>query len=225
MYRVILGLDLSTKTGWTVRKKDAGYVSGVEHFRVGTRESKGMVFVKFGRWLTMMVLKYDVDLIVYEMPHHQGGAATNLLIGLATEIKKVHSHLLDLAQKKEEYLSTLTEFEREVLTDSVANVQRHGFEVKGWDGKTFEYTTVVSGTVKAFVKDFLKWQKRGLTKAEREQMSSAEIEAHNKAPLIAFFKKLRKKAPATSDEADAFGIVKWAEVEYAIDEGVADDDE
>lgn len=80
----ILALDLGTKTGWAIsptQDKDRVY-SGVQDFSLKRGESPGMRFLRFDRWLYMFIAENDPDIIVYEMPHHRGGAATAVLGGL-----------------------------------------------------------------------------------------------------------------------------------------------
>jgi hypothetical protein len=89
----ILALDLGTNTGWALL--DAGRIaSGVQCFDVRRGESPGMRFLRLRRWLDEVAphgarpsLRWPaLDLIVYEAPHHRGGAPTMVGVGFATEV-------------------------------------------------------------------------------------------------------------------------------------------
>ncbi len=79
----ILALDMGTKTGWA-----CDGMSGVHTFDVKRGESPGMRFLRFRAWLREMVNDLVVpEVIVYEQPHHRGGAATEVAYGFLTEVK------------------------------------------------------------------------------------------------------------------------------------------
>lgn len=78
----IIGLDTATKTGWSVKG-----ASGVFESILKRGESPGMRFLRFRAWLKELIQSAGgVDLIVYEQAHHRGGAATQLCVGLTTEV-------------------------------------------------------------------------------------------------------------------------------------------
>jgi Holliday junction resolvasome RuvABC endonuclease subunit len=81
----ILALDLATKTGWAT---NAPEYSGVENFRNSTRDSRGMIYVRFGKWFNEMLESYTPSLIVYEQLHLRGAAATELLTGLLGQMER-----------------------------------------------------------------------------------------------------------------------------------------
>jgi Holliday junction resolvasome RuvABC endonuclease subunit len=84
----ILALDTATKTGWAL------YVtgqetqrSGVQEFALRRGESPGMRFLRFRAWLREMhELANKIDVVVYEQAHHRGGAATQLCVGMVTDV-------------------------------------------------------------------------------------------------------------------------------------------
>ncbi len=91
----ILALDLATRTGWALWS--GGYrteISGVQDFTLQRGESPGMRFIRFEAWLCRMLddraaATVPVEVIVYEMPHMRGGAATTILVGLEVLTQKV----------------------------------------------------------------------------------------------------------------------------------------
>ena len=83
----ILALDTATKTGWATFF-DHRVSSGVQEFGLRRGESAGMRFLRFRAWLKKMA-EYapgKIDLIVFEQAHHRGGAATQLCVGLVTDV-------------------------------------------------------------------------------------------------------------------------------------------
>lgn len=87
----ILAIDPGKQTGWAAYSK--GIIeSGVQDFSLKRGESRGMVFVSFRKWLEEMFIKLTIlrstGIVVYEMPHHRGGAATEILIGMTTRIQE-----------------------------------------------------------------------------------------------------------------------------------------
>ena len=82
----IVALDLATKTGWAC-VIDGKVSSGVQVFDLKRGESPGMRFLRLRAWLNeMMELSGKVDVVVFEQAHHRGGAATQLCVGMATEV-------------------------------------------------------------------------------------------------------------------------------------------
>ena len=92
----ILALDLATRTGWAEqvgKEKDYGSVD----FSVGRGESPGIRFLKMRKWLTDKHVRGAYELVIYEQPHHRGGAATMVCVGLACEVQAFAAmHHLDL---------------------------------------------------------------------------------------------------------------------------------
>jgi Holliday junction resolvasome RuvABC endonuclease subunit len=88
----ILALDLGTRTGWAL-SENGRIESGVQVCDVKRGESPGMRYVRFNRWLDEITWdrtrSHDqrrVGLVVYEAAHHRGGAATEILSGMATRV-------------------------------------------------------------------------------------------------------------------------------------------
>ena len=91
----ILALDLATKTGWALRDRTGAIASGVQEFKLKRGESKGMRFLRFRKWLREMLQLGELGqsfsetlpgIICYEQAHHRGGAATELAVGLVTDV-------------------------------------------------------------------------------------------------------------------------------------------
>ena len=80
----ILSLDLATKTGWSHSNGE----SGVQDFKLRRGESPGMRYLALGAWLNRMYGLAPFSLIAYEQPHHRGGAATEVLVGMVTKVQE-----------------------------------------------------------------------------------------------------------------------------------------
>lgn len=81
----VLALDLGSTMGWAKWRrgvKDIHTSGSVELDEVGN--DRAIRFLALQRWLSDNAR--DVDLIVYEMPHHRGGAATGVLVGLEAHL-------------------------------------------------------------------------------------------------------------------------------------------
>jgi hypothetical protein len=89
----VLAVDPGSTLGWALSMN--GIVeSGVEDFSLRRGESPGARFLRFRRWL------FDIDelairttgrglaLVVYEMAHHRGGAATEVACGFTTRLQE-----------------------------------------------------------------------------------------------------------------------------------------
>lgn len=87
----ILALDLATKVGWAFSDGNGALISGVQDCTVHHRESRGMLYVRFGGWLRGFLAQQPVDLIVYEQPHLRGGGASTVCVGLETRVHEVHA--------------------------------------------------------------------------------------------------------------------------------------
>ena len=85
----ILALDLGTHCGWALLTHGR-IESGVQIFDVKRGESPGMRFLRFRRWLEEMTAhaRTPVNLVVYEQPHHRGGAATEVAVGFSTRVQE-----------------------------------------------------------------------------------------------------------------------------------------
>ena len=83
----ILAIDSGTKTGWATWIHGS-YDSGVQDFSLKRGESAGMRFFNFRSWLNRMLNKFKIDIVIYEQPHHRGGAATMVGVGLVTRIQE-----------------------------------------------------------------------------------------------------------------------------------------
>jgi len=91
----ILSLDLATKTGWALRDRDGRVFSGVQEFPLKRGESRGIRFLRFRKWLQGCLEKGKLGrrfsdnspgVIVYEQAHHRGGYATEVCVGLVTDV-------------------------------------------------------------------------------------------------------------------------------------------
>lgn len=85
----ILALDLATKTGWAAAIDGKHYESGVQDFSLKRGDSQGMRFLRFNTWLGEAVSNVKPGLVVYEQPHHRGGAATEVAVGLSTRVQEL----------------------------------------------------------------------------------------------------------------------------------------
>jgi len=90
----ILAIDPGLSTGWAVWFSESDRIeSGVQAFRARRGESPGMRYLYFRTWLDRILNRIKPDLIVYEMSHHRGGAATQIQIGLTSRIEEICSIL------------------------------------------------------------------------------------------------------------------------------------
>lgn len=138
----ILALDLATKTGWAYGETEDSHVcvhSGVQDFSLKRGESGGMRLLHFDRWIYQMLAETDPKVVVYETPHHQGGHATEVLLGLVgilqkaaceakVEYSSVHSATLKKfatgsgrASKEEMKIRAIQRFARQVVDDNEAD--------------------------------------------------------------------------------------------------------
>ena len=91
----ILALDLGTRTGWAWYfspdhgEGSCGIESGTQDFALGRGESPGMRFIRFRKWFDDMLTEARPELVVYEQPHHRGGAATEILVGMSTRVQEL----------------------------------------------------------------------------------------------------------------------------------------
>ena len=91
----ILALDLATKTGWALQDRDGQILSGVKEFPLKRGESRGIRFLRFRKWLREILETGNFGcrfcdntpgVIVYEQAHHRGGYATEVAVGLVTDV-------------------------------------------------------------------------------------------------------------------------------------------
>ncbi len=81
----ILTLDCGTHTGWAFG--DGKVIeSGVQAFDLKRGESPGMRYIRFNAFLRELLDLLEPEVVVYEMAHHRGGAATELMAGMTTRI-------------------------------------------------------------------------------------------------------------------------------------------
>ena len=83
----ILAIDPGSRCGWAYSSEER-IESGVQDFSLRRGESVGMRFIRFTAWLDEMINLIKPKLIIFEMAHHRGGAATNILIGMTTRIEE-----------------------------------------------------------------------------------------------------------------------------------------
>ncbi len=79
----ILALDLGTKTGWALRRRDHRIYSGTHSFKSDRFSGGGMVMLKFRHWLeTLHQTSGHIDLIVFEeVRRHVGTTAAHIYGG------------------------------------------------------------------------------------------------------------------------------------------------
>ena len=82
----ILALDLGTFCGWSTNAQGRTE-SGVQVFDLKRGESPGMRYFRFNSWLDEMCA-CPPEIIVYEQPHHRGGAATEVSVGFSTRVQE-----------------------------------------------------------------------------------------------------------------------------------------
>jgi Holliday junction resolvasome RuvABC endonuclease subunit len=83
----ILSFDFGTKTGWASFDGER-IESGVQEFALGRGESPGMRFLRFGVWIESMINLIKPEACAYELAHHRGGFATELLVGMVTRLQE-----------------------------------------------------------------------------------------------------------------------------------------
>jgi len=83
----ILAIDPGTHLGWATDL--SGRLEwGEQDFSLQRGDSPGMRFHRFNAWLREICKPCRVDIIIYEMPHMRGGAATNVLVGMTSRIEE-----------------------------------------------------------------------------------------------------------------------------------------
>ena len=81
-----IALDIGTHTGWAVLYPDGSVESGVCDFSTKRGESRNMKLLRFENWADETIGILKPDLVYYELPHHQGGSATMVLVNMAGSI-------------------------------------------------------------------------------------------------------------------------------------------
>jgi len=84
----LLAIDQGTVTGWAAQANGELYY-GTQDFTPKRGESAGMRFLRFGGWLwEMNELVGGIEAIIHEQPHHRGGAAAQVALGLTAKIQE-----------------------------------------------------------------------------------------------------------------------------------------
>jgi len=86
--KTILAIDPGSKTGWAYRPFSVVSSGTAEFKKPGRGTSAGMRFIDFNKWLREIMDAVKPDVVVYEMAHHRGGAATEILVGFTTRIQE-----------------------------------------------------------------------------------------------------------------------------------------
>ena len=131
----ILSLDLATLTGWA----HSNGTSGVQSFKPRRGESPGMRYLELEAWLNRMHGLAPFELVAYEQPHHRGGHATEVLVGMVTRVQsfavekgievtsrhsaEIKKHALGKGRgsKLAMRLSAEVKWDREIATDDEAD--------------------------------------------------------------------------------------------------------
>lgn len=80
MLKRVLGLDLASNSGYALIEDSRLIVSGTVSF-AGTLPKR---LADFENWITSFIKNHNPNLIVYEIPHFRGYAATMSGVGLAS---------------------------------------------------------------------------------------------------------------------------------------------
>ena len=84
----IMGLDMASKTGYSVFDNGEYAESGMMDFTKKRGESNGILFLKFKKWLTEKIAEEKPDIVAYERAHMRG-ASTEILMGLQTHAQSI----------------------------------------------------------------------------------------------------------------------------------------
>ena len=84
----ILALDCATKTGYALVVDGQLKESGVQDFSKKRGESNGILFLRFRKWIDVLVDLTKPEVLAYERAHFRGGAATELCVGLQTRVQE-----------------------------------------------------------------------------------------------------------------------------------------
>ena len=112
---MILALDCATKTGWCLMQDGRIIESGTMDFSKQRGESNGILFLHFRTWLNNMLGSGQlIDLVVYELAHHRGGAATEVCVNLTGRVQEI------CGERKIEYVTVHTGTLKKFATGSGA---------------------------------------------------------------------------------------------------------
>lgn len=84
-----LALDLAIQTGWAALSFHGGVESGVQTFDLKRGDSPGMRFFCFRVWVEEMLDRVSPSVVIYELAHHRGGAATEIAVGFQTRVQEI----------------------------------------------------------------------------------------------------------------------------------------
>ena len=93
---IILAIDPGSHLGWALARDGKLIESGVEDFGLKRGESPGSRYLRFRKWLQGQAIYTGGDpdnhgwpnLVAYEQPHHRGGHATEVLVGMTTRLQE-----------------------------------------------------------------------------------------------------------------------------------------
>ena len=85
----ILALDTGGLTGWALCYQKKTY-SGTQTFKKLKCDDNGVILTFFRSWFENMIRLYNIQTVIYEMPHLRG-AGTQILIGYVTIIQQICS--------------------------------------------------------------------------------------------------------------------------------------
>ena len=86
--KMIIGLDLGLTTGWALLFPNGTIESGTYEIPEDRGESRGMRFARWRGWFIGLLEDWQPGLVAYEQAHARGGAATDVLVGLATRVQE-----------------------------------------------------------------------------------------------------------------------------------------
>lgn len=84
----VMTFDLGTHCGWSTLL-DGWINSGTQTFDLKRGESPGMRYIRFNAFLEELFNLIQPEMVAYEMAHHRGGFATELLLGMVTRVQEV----------------------------------------------------------------------------------------------------------------------------------------
>lgn len=88
----ILSLDFGTRCGWAIGTP-GHTISDTENFKRRASDSRGMIFVRFDKWINEILSEHKPALVIHERPHLRGRAASEVLNGmLAFMVKACRIH-------------------------------------------------------------------------------------------------------------------------------------
>lgn len=92
--KIILAIDIGIKTGWAIKAADGKIYSGTEDFKISKFEGRGMLFVKFRRWLVEIKNKYpELSHLYFEaVRRHLGTDAAHAYGGFVAQAMAFCEH-------------------------------------------------------------------------------------------------------------------------------------